>query len=393
MSVTPFRYGGVVSRKDFCGRHTLLKELQGFFEAGQNTVLFGERRIGKTSTVFEAARRVKRRVLFIDILGVRSLDDLFQQILRAIFTLERTGSFFEKLLHSLVALRPTFSPDPVSGAMTFSISPGRPLSLESIPEVLEAVAQVARHKSTVVFFDEFQDVLKIEGNPQVAVAQFRSRIQFHEDIPYVFAGSVRQDMETIFTSPDWPFFKSATPIHLNQLPFEDFAPFLQGRFEQGGRHVPSELMMSVFALCQNIPGDIQQLCETLWNSSDAGETLTEDQLKQALNLIYAREQKAYELALASLKNTNLKVLRALAHLGGETPTSKEFMEAVGVRHTNSITQAFSRLVTLRLVHRVGHAYQFDNPFFRAWLLKREDIESEFSTAHSALLHPYTYTPG
>ena len=27
------------------------------------------------------------------------------------------------------------------------------------------------------------------------VAQLRSRIQFHADIPYVFAGSIRQDKE------------------------------------------------------------------------------------------------------------------------------------------------------------------------------------------------------
>jgi hypothetical protein len=375
MSVNPFRYGGVVAKKDFCGRQDLLEELQGFFESGQNSVLFGERRIGKTSTVFEAARRSNYRVLFIDILGVRNLEDLFQQILRATFTLEHTGSLFEKILHSLATLRPTFSPDPITGSMTFSISPGRPLSPESIPEVLEVVTQVARSKATVVFFDEFQDVLKIEGNPQAVVAQLRSRIQFHADIPYVFAGSVRQDMETIFTSPDWPFFKSAIPIHLSMLAFEEFAPFLLDKFEQGDRHVPSKLLTSVFELCQNIPGDIQQFCEALWNCSDAGETLTKNHLYQALSIIYAREQKAYELALAALKSTNLKVLRTLAHLGGESPTSNNFMEAVGVRNSNAVRQALSRLSTLRLIHRDKHGYQFDNPFFRTWLLSKENLQS------------------
>jgi hypothetical protein len=372
MSV-PFRYGGIVSKKDFCGRQTLLEELQGFFKSSQNTVLFGERRVGKTSTVFEAAHRGKYRVLFIDILGVRSLEDLFQQILRATFTLERTGSLFEKILHSLAAIRPTFSPDPITGAMTFSISPGRPLSPESIPEVLEVVAQVARRKPTVVFFDEFQDVLKIESHAQAAVAQLRSRIQFHADIPYVFAGSVRQDMETIFTSPDWPFFKSATPIYLSTLLFEEFAPFLLNKFKQGDRHVPAEILSNVFALCQNIPGDIQQFCEVLWNCSHAGDTLAGDSLHQALSIIYAREQKAYELALVSLRSTNLKVLRALARLGGKSPTSNRFMEAVGVRNANAVRQALTRLTALRLIHRGEEGYQFDNPFFRTWLLSREDI--------------------
>lgn len=370
---TPFRYGGVVSKEDFCGRQALLKDLGGFFGAGQNTVLFGERRIGKTSAVFEAARRARRRVLFVDLLGIRSVDDLVQQILRAIFTLERTGNFFENLLQSLMTLRPTFSPDPIFGTLTLGISPGRPLPPESVSEVLEIVAQVARIKPTVVFFDEFQDVLKIENNPPAAVAQMRSRIQFHSDIPYVFAGSIRQDMETLLTSPDSPFFKSATPIHLEPLPFEDFSPFLAARFEQGDRHVNQELLSRVFELCQNLPGDIQQLCEALWSSSDPGQTLTEKHLPSALEVIFTREQKAYELALAPLKSNHLKVLQALAHLGGETPTSSEFMEAVGTRHPNSITQAFLRLMFLRLVHRSKQGYKFDNPFFRAWLLRRENL--------------------
>ena len=180
-------------------------------------------------------------------------------------------------------------------------------------------------------------------------------------------------METIFTSPDWPFFKSATPIHLTALTFEEFASFLSDKFKQGDRHAPLEIMTNVFELCQNIPGDIQQLCEALWNCSDAGDTLTRDHMHQALSIVYAREQKAYELALASLRNTNLKVLRALAHLGGKSPTSNKFMEAVGVRNSNSIRQALSRLAALRLIHRSTDGYQFDNPFFRTWLLSREDL--------------------
>jgi len=95
-----------------------------------------------------------------------------------------------------------------------------------------------------------------------------------------------------------------------------------------------------------------------------------------LNIVYAREQKAYELALASLKKTNLKVLRALAKLGGKNPMSNKFMEAAGVRNTNSIRQALSRLAALRLVHRGTDGYRFDNPFFRTWLLKRENLRKK-----------------
>lgn len=369
----PFQYGSVVSGKNFCGRQELLIDLQNFFETGQNVVLVGERRIGKTSSVFEAAHHATRPVLFIDVLGVRSVDDLIQKILRGVFALENSGNFFQNLIKSLVALRPTFSPDPITGAMTIGISPGQQLTPESVPAVLDVLAKVAARKSAIVFFDEFQDILKIEGTPQAVIAQMRSRIQFLGDTPFVFAGSIRQDMEILFTSPDSAFFKSAVPIHLGPLTFEEFGPWLMDRFLQGDRMIDRDMMTSCFELCQSLPGDIQQLCEALWSCTQAGDKLNRESLNRALALIYTREQKAYELALPSLKNIHLKVLRALAHQGGATPTSKKFMEETGVRHSNSITQALARLTSLRLIHQTEHGWCFDNPFFRAWLLGRDDL--------------------
>ncbi|ORJ61338.1 hypothetical protein B5V00_06815 [Geothermobacter hydrogeniphilus] len=219
-------------------------------------------------------------------------------------------------------------------------------------------------------------MLKIEGAVEEAIAQMRSRIQFLADIPFVFAGSIRQDMDLLFTSPNSAFFKSAVPIHLGPLTFEEFAPWLIDRFEQGGRTIGQDMMRACFELCQNLPGDIQQLCEALWSSTVAGDEIDRDGLNRALALIYSREQKAYEQALATLKSIHLRVLLALAHQGGATPTSKMFMEAAGVRHSNSITQALARLTSLRLIHKTEHGWYFDNPFFRTWLLSREGLADE-----------------
>jgi len=375
--MVPFRYGGVVSGKDFCGRQVLLSDLNRFFKTGQNVVLVGERRIGKTSLVFEAAHQAGVPILFIDVLGVRSIDALVQQILRGVFALEeKAGGLLQKLRKSLAALRPTISPDPVTGSMTIGVSPGRQLTPESIPAVLDVVADAAARRSAVVFFDEFQDILKVEGAVEEVVAQMRSRIQFLSNVPFVFAGSIRQDMELLFTSPDSPFFKSAVPVHLGPLTFEEFAPWLTERFEQGRRKIDQDMMKDCFELCQNLPGDIQQLCEALWACTAPGDEIDSQALNRALALIYSREQKAYEQALVSLKSIHLRVLLALAHQGGEKPTSKMFMEAAGVRHSNAIMQALTRLAALRLVHKTEHGWRFDNPFFRTWLLNREGLANK-----------------
>ena len=53
--MNPFKYGSVVLGNDFCGRKDLLKQTAAHMEASQNIVVVGERRIGKSSLVYEAA--------------------------------------------------------------------------------------------------------------------------------------------------------------------------------------------------------------------------------------------------------------------------------------------------------------------------------------------------
>ena len=55
--MNPFKYGTIVSGEDFCGRKTLLQQLIGAIESSQRIVLLGERRVGKSSAVYEAVLR------------------------------------------------------------------------------------------------------------------------------------------------------------------------------------------------------------------------------------------------------------------------------------------------------------------------------------------------
>ena len=86
--MNPFKYGSIVLGKNFCGRKDLLKQIAAHMEASQNIVVIGERRIGKTSLVYEAVRKLKGTdILYMDLLGIKSVDALCKRMLRAIVTL------------------------------------------------------------------------------------------------------------------------------------------------------------------------------------------------------------------------------------------------------------------------------------------------------------------
>ncbi len=231
------------------------------------------------------------------------------------------------------------------------------------------VESIGKKKRLVVVFDEFQDILNT-GDGNEAIALLRSKIQFHRNIPYVFVGSIRHKMDEIFISPSTAFFKSAIPISVDPLPYEEFSKFLIKKLEKGHRKVLGETLKQVFEIANNITGDIQQLCETLWEVTPEGDAVSSDKLKAALELIFSREQKSYEAFVSLLTDFQFKCLSALAREGGQSVYSMDFVKKVGPQSTASVNRAISRMIDINILFKVGKEIRFVNPFFQAWLLPR-----------------------
>lgn len=364
----PFKYGQIVSGKDFCGRQVLIGQILEYVKSGQNIVVLGERRIGKSSLVHEGLRRWKAgRFLYVDLMGIKSDDALCRRILRNIVTFQRGAGWLNRVLKALAHLKPSISADPVTGLPTVSFDTSVQMSARSVPEVLELVESVKGKKPLAVVLDEFQDVLNVE-DARETLALLRGKIQFQSDIPYVFVGSIRHKMDAIFSDHDSPFFKSAIPITVSSLPDEEFAAFIRKKFGSGDRKVENDLLERVFEISKRVPGDVQQLCEALWEVSQKGEPLGDKNLRHALELIFSREQKSYEGHLTLLTDLQQRCLKTLARVGGENIFSKAFMGAGGFTNASSVRRAVKRLRDLGILYKDAEGYSFINPFFRAWLL-------------------------
>jgi hypothetical protein len=368
--MNPFKYGSIVLGRDFCGRKDLLNQITRHMQSSQNTVVFGERRIGKSSLVYEAVRKLRgTHILYMDLLGIKSTDALCKRMLRAIVTLEKRLSWVTKMIKTLSHLRPTITTDPVTSMPIISFDASVELKVNSIQEVLDLIESISKKKQFVVVFDEFQDILKINDAIE-AIALLRSKIQFHSNIPYVFVGSIRHKMDEIFTSPNSAFFKSAIPISVKPLPYEEFSKFLIKKFENAQRKVLGETLKQVFEIANNITGDVQQLCETLWEVTPKGDTVSSDKLKAALELIFSREQKSYEAFVSLLTDFQLKCLSALAREGGRRIYSMDFVKAVGPHSSASVNRAMTRMIDINILYKREKEIRFVNPFFKAWLLPR-----------------------
>ncbi|MCP4753243.1 MAG: hypothetical protein GY866_20325 [Proteobacteria bacterium] len=363
----PFKYGVVVSGKDFCGRSESIEEIKTFVLSSQNIYIQGERRIGKTSLVFETIKRMKsHRLLVIDLLALRTPEELCSRIIKQLILLENKASFLGNLVAFFTHLRPQISMDPLTNLPAVTFDRAVSVTPESIEEIFELIGTISRKKKMVVFFDEFQDILKIEDAPWL-LATLRSRIQYHDRLSYIYAGSIRNEMDAIFSDSESPFFKSAIPVTISSIEQEVFSRFITSKFKRAKRLIKKEVLTRIFEIAAHISGDILQLCEALWSVSSANEVIDEDTIPEALQLIFAREQRSYEIILGGLSINQQKALTGLAKNPGCPLNSSDFLKLSGIGQPSSVNAALKKLVDRRIVFRKANSYSFSNPFFAAWL--------------------------
>ena len=365
----PFRYGSIVKGDFFCGREVLIQRCDELFTSSQNVVLYGERRMGKTSLIVETLRRRRTiKGVFVDFMGVKSEDDAYKRIVRSLLHHNKKKSVFDILMKGLASLRPQLTIDPITQLPSLTIDSRITLEDSSINAVFQTIADINGKAPTLIVFDEFQDLLKLDVSYDI-LSKMRARIQHLPDVPFVFAGSVRKKMESIFSDPNSPFFKSAIPILVDKLERKDFEKFIVSRFKKGKRTLKCDLLDSIFQISEMITGDVQQLCEALWSTSSYGDDLTDESLDDALELIFSHERMSYEYIYSELTEFQSRVLLALARHSGKEVYSNSFLSEGGFTNTSSVKKALDRLVRSGIISRFQKEYKFINPFFKIWLIK------------------------
>src|SRR5256886_11532453 len=82
-----FPVGGPVPAADLVGREAYLRRLIERLEDGQHVLISGPRRIGKTSIIVEALRRIRRRgghTAYVDCLGATDIRGLGERLADAV---------------------------------------------------------------------------------------------------------------------------------------------------------------------------------------------------------------------------------------------------------------------------------------------------------------------
>ena len=366
----PFKYGSVVKDDFFCGRQDLLKRADELFASSQNVVFYGERRMGKTSLIVETIRRNKKLTgVFIDFMGVKSEDDVYKRMARSLLSYNYKKSIFDILVKGFSSLRPQLGIDPITQMPTLSIDNKIKFEDNSLDTILKIIAAINKKEKVVIILDEFQEIIKINNSYEI-LSKLRGRIQHLTDITFVYAGSVRAQMELIFSDNKSPFFKSAIPILVDKLDENVFSEFIKKRFKKGKRKLSKELVTKLFKTTGQISGDVQQLCEAIWSTTSYGDELTSESLMNALELIFSHERMSYERIYSELTEFQSRVLLTIANYGGKEIYSNSFLGNGSFTNSSSVKKSVEKLIKIEVLFHSDKEYKFVNPFFKKWLVKR-----------------------
>lgn len=353
-----------VDGDEFCGRRRELAQLRAYMQSAGRVYVVGERRIGKTSLIFEAARTLDgTRVVDVDLLAVRSLADVTQRLAAAVVRAETGQARLLGLLKGLAQLRPTLGVDPATGAPTVGFAPGaggRPESLEAVFALIEPWPEA------VVVLDEFQDILAVPDHAAV-LAQLRGLVQKQPRASFVYCGSLRHRMEEIFTRDESPFFKAAMRLQVGAIDRAEFRDFLAAKFAVARRAVAPGLLDDICDLCHDNPGDVQRFCTALWQVTTDGQTLTAAELPAAWEMVFAMHAQEYEVILRSLSAQQVQALRGLAALGGRSRLTQELLAATGIALLPSLAKALGAMVGRGVVIKEGTEFRIADPFLSRWL--------------------------
>ena len=370
-----FVYGVAVSDYNFIGRERETKRLLDNFKGGINVILMSPRRLGKTSLVKHVCNKLDNKdiiTVYLDIFGCKSEYDFYNKLTAEVLkkTASKSELWFEEAKEFLYRLTPkiSFSPEPNSD---FSISLGITPKTHTPEEVLQMAETIAikRKKRIVICIDEFQQIGEMANSKQIQ-ARLRTVWQHQKHVSYCLFGSKHHLMSSIFLHRSMPFFQFGDTISLNKIATENWVEYIVSHFADGKRTISRELAEEICKFTENYSAYVQQLAWLVFTLKEEGETVTENDVKQAENDLLATNDILFMQMIEPLSEFQLNFLRAIASGIKKDFGLSEVREEYNLGSYSNITRLKTALLERDLIEKKETELVITDPIFAKWLKRK-----------------------
>jgi hypothetical protein len=155
---------------------------------------------------------------------------------------KHSNNFLKKLAVFLSGIRAKLVFNEITGAPEIELDYARKEEAESsMAAIFEYLSE--RKSMYVIAVDEFQQIVNYpEKNFE---ALLRSYVQQYPNIRFIFSGSNKHLLMSMFSDYGRPFYQSGEIMHLDRLNMDVYADFIVNKFQQNGKNVERTLVLDV----------------------------------------------------------------------------------------------------------------------------------------------------
>lgn len=364
----PFLVTGYYSPEFFCNREKETERVIRALANGRNITLFSIRRLGKTGLIEHVIHRLKaekkKHIFYIDILPTTSLSSFINLFAATVLGTLESGpeKFIKKIGEIFSSVRPVISFDQNTGApaLQFNIQ-----SVEDADRSLQSIFTYLKksRKKIVIALDEFQQITNYTEKNVEAV--LRTNIQRAVGINFVFSGSQKHILLSIFSQYGNPFYQSTEMMQLERIPGKEYSEFIISKFGKGKKKISESTAAKILDICRLHTYYVQFLCNRLYGLKD--RTVTESIVRTTLESILKENEPVYINYRHLLTDYQWKVLTAIALEGNaKLITSKEFIGKHKLGTPSSVHSAVRALLSKEMIYKEQGDYLIYDVFLERW---------------------------
>jgi AAA+ ATPase superfamily predicted ATPase len=371
--MNPFTLKDYLGPEYFCDRENESKRIINAIENQRNLTLSSIRKMGKTGLIYHVFNQLDKTnkfdTIYFDIYYTSSLSGFINKLGSSI--LAEKESFSDKVKRMIKSftqsIRPTISYDGLTGSPTFSFNVSNETTgIKTIEEIFDFLKARSLEKPVVVAIDEFQ---QIANYPEENVeALLRTNIQKLHNVNFIFSGSDKQLLTSMFTDAKRPFYQSTELMHLEEIGEKAYSQFIRDKFSTGSINIDDEAIAYIFTITKLHTYYVQYLCNRIYSSGE--KNIGAETVKQIYFEILKQNEVYYSEYRNMLTRQQWNLLIALANENGVSKVNTSaFIRRHNLSNAATVRRGIKSLLDKKLIYKKEMQYFVYDVFLAKWLTR------------------------
>lgn len=362
----------------FCDR---VKETNQILEALQNSrdiTLYSLRRMGKTGIIQHVKHKLDRKkdyiFVYVDLLNTENTDQMVSKMAKGLaLELYNKKNILKKAVELFAKLRPVVTYDELSGVpnLSFDIDKSDKKS-NSLIDLFQIIKNI--DKQVIFALDEFQQISFYKDNG-IVEASLREQIQLTNNAQFIFSGSQKNMLLTMFSNNKRAFYNSTQMMYLDQIPADLYAKFIAKWMKKGEVKIDRVGIDYILEQCLHHTWFVQMLCNRIFASGHGmlkGKQINRQVIRDILRTILSEKEISYINYRKLLSSVQWKLLKAVAIEERVYQVYKsDFIRKHNLSGTASVKRALDKLLGDEFIVEINETkdsyFRLNDVFLTRWI--------------------------